>query len=642
MGIEVDAVVYDCFSGFDPDAVGILGGAVKAGGLMLLMAPDIRRWPELDDPQWAKITAWGYSKPEFSHYIKRLTGIISESPDCLLVEQHKPLPKLPACRAMPDKSPDFSDQNQAVEAVKHVMAGHRRRPVVLLSDRGRGKSAALGIAAGQLLQGRARRIGLTGNSRQSVANVFKHGLAGELAADSLRFFPADKLIESKPDIDLLLVDEAASIPLSMLGRMLEIFPRIAFASTVHGYEGTGRGFMLGFKPLLDLHCRGWRTCILSTPIRWAENDPLESFLFDSLLLNAEPDGTATENPDSGRFEFGVIEKSDLVENESLLRNVFGLLTQAHYRTRPHDLRHLLDAGNVSLFGIRQHEQLMAVAVVAMEGGFDLATAKKIWTNRSRPNGHLLPGLLCAQQGLIDAARLTTVRIMRIVVRPEYQRHGIGKSLLTHIFNYYHSEVDLLGTTFGASLPVVKFWLDSGFRPVRIGHSQSHITATHACAMMKPVSDPGNKLAALAENRFSANFRHQLNSIFTGMDPALVPVIYRAMVHPADAELHDGDLMDLAGFAFANRNMENIPAALLRLAEIAIRSNSIRHDGQEMLLVERILLGKSWKNCSTLADPKGKKQGVSTLRRIVGLVIMTLYRKRIEPVMAEFGLEVDSQ
>ena len=43
-----------------------------------------------------------------------------------------------------------ADQQRAVDAVVRVVTGHRRRPVVLTSDRGRGKSAAFGIAAAQL------------------------------------------------------------------------------------------------------------------------------------------------------------------------------------------------------------------------------------------------------------------------------------------------------------------------------------------------------------------------------------------------------------------------------------------------------------------------------------------------------------
>lgn len=656
LGKEITAVVYDCFSGFDPDAVGILGGAIKAGGLMVLIAPELPLWSKFDDPQFEKITAYGNPKPEFSYYIKRLIRIISASQNCILVEQHKPLPPLSTnYQTTLTNSADFSDQNQAIESIKHVVYGQRRRPAILLSDRGRGKSAALGIAAGQLLQSKVKRIGVTGNSKQSVANVFMHAAATHnIVADSLCFYPPDKLIESKPDIDLLLIDEAASIPLPMLGRILEIFPRIAFASTVHGYEGTGRGFILRFKELIERHCRGSKICTLSTPIRWAQDDPLESFLFEVLLLDAEPTEISpsritkstidTIKIDTSKFEFGIIEKSDLAENEPLTREVFGLLTQAHYRTRPYDLRRLLDATNIKLFGIYpsqqlQQKQIIGVAVVAIEGGFDHETANKIWANQSRPKGHLLPELLCAQQGFLDAAKLKTARIMRIVVRPEFQRHGIGKSLLTHIFNFYDNKVDLLGTTFGANLAVLQFWLDSKFMPIRIGNNQSRNSAAHACAMIKPISPHGKQLAKLAENKFADNFRHQLRAVFPSLEPALVPVIYRSMANSNELELDNGELTDLVGFAFANQNMDNILVSLIRLTEITLRSNSLSHDNQqEILMVERILLGKSWKNCTALSNPKGKKLGVAELRKIVSAILMQSYPKQIKQIQLDFDIK----
>ena len=74
----------------------------------------------------------------------------------------------------------------------------------------------------------------------------------------------------------------------MLTDFLTHYSRIVFASTQHGYEGSGRGFAINFKKILDSVAPEWVNCELSTPIRWSENDTLENFVFDALLLKAEP------------------------------------------------------------------------------------------------------------------------------------------------------------------------------------------------------------------------------------------------------------------------------------------------------------------------------------------------------------------
>ena len=79
LGREFDTVIYDCFSGFDADAVGILGGTIRAGGLLVLIAPVLVKWPEYDDPQYSRIIAYGDSIPHTSNYITRLINVITES-----------------------------------------------------------------------------------------------------------------------------------------------------------------------------------------------------------------------------------------------------------------------------------------------------------------------------------------------------------------------------------------------------------------------------------------------------------------------------------------------------------------------------------------------------------------------------------
>jgi tRNA(Met) cytidine acetyltransferase len=182
----------------------------------------------------------------------------------------------------------------AIEAVEHVATGHRRRPLVLTSDRGRGKSAALGIGAAHLMRRGIERIIVTAPRPDSAEQLFRHAsrlLPGarsgrySLSTDEahLVFVAPDELVQTHPPADLLLVDEAAAIPTPMLERMLAQYSRIVFSTTVHGYEGTGRGFAVRFQQVLDHQTPGWRALRLHQPIRWAAQDPLERFVFRALL-----------------------------------------------------------------------------------------------------------------------------------------------------------------------------------------------------------------------------------------------------------------------------------------------------------------------------------------------------------------------
>jgi len=66
-------------------------------------------------------------------------------------------------------------------------------------------------------------------------------------------------------VDLVLIDEAASIPLPLLESFIKQHSRMIFATTEHGYEGSGRGFALRFKKILNEFCPQWKSARLETP-----------------------------------------------------------------------------------------------------------------------------------------------------------------------------------------------------------------------------------------------------------------------------------------------------------------------------------------------------------------------------------------
>ncbi len=106
----------------------------------------------------------------------------------------------------------------------------------------------------------------------------------------------DALLASTTEADWLIVDEAAAIPGPLLEKLVSRFPRVLLTTTVQGYEGTGRGFLLKFCARFS----GLRRYTLSTPVRWAAGCPLErivanALLFDDALIESQTGRGGTFN-----------------------------------------------------------------------------------------------------------------------------------------------------------------------------------------------------------------------------------------------------------------------------------------------------------------------------------------------------------
>ncbi|MFO7858215.1 MAG: tRNA(Met) cytidine acetyltransferase TmcA domain-containing protein, partial [Ectothiorhodospiraceae bacterium] len=339
IGHEYGSLVLDAHAGLDPDGLGAAMGTVRGGGLVVLLTPPLAAWPEVPDPQAERLAVDGWGVEAVTgRFLERLAAKLRGDPCAVVIEQDRPLPQvtpLPAASpTSPPADPDCLtvDQEQAVAAVERVITGHRRRPTVLTADRGRGKSAALGIAAARLMAARGIDVVVTGPHRGAVAAVLRHAAArlgvpvhrGRVQTANgatLRFLLPDEVRQASESPDLVLVDEAAALPATVLTALLERFSRIVFATTVHGYEGTGRGFTLRFRSVLDERTPRWREVVLREPVRWRSGDPVEAWLFDALLLDAALPAV----PETNSEQLGVeaLDRARLAGDDALLRDVFG-------------------------------------------------------------------------------------------------------------------------------------------------------------------------------------------------------------------------------------------------------------------------------------------------------------------------------
>ncbi|HHQ41092.1 MAG TPA: DUF1726 domain-containing protein, partial [Chromatiales bacterium] len=81
LGTELDAAVIDAFAGLDPDALGAAAGAVRGGGLLLLLAPPLDEWPRWPDPERARITVAGHPPESVTgRFLARLARVLREAP----------------------------------------------------------------------------------------------------------------------------------------------------------------------------------------------------------------------------------------------------------------------------------------------------------------------------------------------------------------------------------------------------------------------------------------------------------------------------------------------------------------------------------------------------------------------------------
>ncbi|PLN71570.1 hypothetical protein CWN73_27410, partial [Klebsiella quasipneumoniae] len=245
-------------------------------------------------------------------------------PDVLLWRQSDS-PRLPLAVPRPDWHPA---EGHPLAEQAAILAQLLRLPpgiAAVTAERGRGKSAL----AGMLLRQLAGEAIVTAPTRSAV------DVLASFAGEAFRFMAPDALLSSKETASWLIVDEAAAIPAPLLRQLVSRFPRTLLTTTVQGYEGTGRGFLLKFCASLP-HLQSFS---LSAPIRWAVGCPLESAISQLLIFSDE----AFRDAPTGEVAVEEVDQSSWQTRSALPEAMYQLLSGAHYRTSPLDLRRMMDA-----------------------------------------------------------------------------------------------------------------------------------------------------------------------------------------------------------------------------------------------------------------------------------------------------------
>ncbi|WP_120512593.1 tRNA(Met) cytidine acetyltransferase TmcA [Photobacterium salinisoli] len=628
LGQDCDFLTVDLHQGLAIEAIAALAGTIRGGGLMVMLLPG----PEDRSSDWQSPFMQRFLSQLSSHRVltikSGLDGKIS-------------LPLLPAessavCEIAERCYGCLSDEQlDAVESIRRVVTGHRRRPLVITADRGRGKSSALGIAAGILMKEKPRKILVTAPRQRNAQTVFQHAANTlGLAADSsyqiehdgsqLCFIAPDNLLAECPSADLLIVDEAAAIPAPLLQKMLSSYSRVVFASTIHGYEGTGRGFAIKFKSVLDAMTPQWRACSMTSPIRWAAGDPLEHWLFETLLLDAEP-AALTEPVSVAEVQYKQISPLWLTEQPDRLSQLFGLLVNAHYQTSPADLKQLLDDPDLIIFVVLKDELIVGCVLLSREGGFSAELSQSICLGQRRPRGHLLAQSVAAHLGLAEAASQHCGRILRIAVHDNARKIGIGAALLRQIQEWAERhQLDFLGTSYAASSELLPFWQSAGYVPIRLGIVKDGASGCHSLLSVLPLSDASRSWFDAATHSFSLSFLAQACEQFRLLDMAVfLPLYSRCLWHAQLPQVSNTVYRQLIHFSQGGLGYDLLVGQLSLWLQHGLKSGELTDQVGIDVMLAKVIQRQSWAELQVQFGFTGRKQAEQFLRHFVGNMLTNI-------------------
>ncbi|CTW62863.1 tRNA cytosine(34) acetyltransferase TmcA [Escherichia coli] len=535
LGREFRHAVFDARQGFDAAAFAALSGTLKAGSWLVLLLPVWDEWenqPDADSLRWSDCPD-PIATPHFVQHFKR---VLTANNDAILWRQNQPFSLAhftPRTDWHPATGAPQPEQQQLLQQLLTMPPG----VAAVTAARGRGKSAL----AGQLISRIAGSAIVTAPAKAAT------DVLAQFAGEKFRFIAPDALLASDEQADWLVVDEAAAIPAPLLHQLVSRFPRTLLTTTVQGYEGTGRGFLLKFCARFP-HLHRFE---LQQPIRWAQGCPLEKMVSEALVFDDE---NFTHTP-QGNIVISAFEQTLWRSEPETPLKVYQLLSGAHYRTSPLDLRRMMDAPGQHFLQAAGENEIAGALWLVDEGGLSQELSQAVWAGYRRPRGNLVAQSLAAHGSNPLAATLRGRRVSRIAVHPARQREGTGRQLIAGALQYIH-DLDYLSVSFGYTEELWRFWQRCGFVLVRMGNHREASSGCYTAMALLPMSDAGKQLAEREHYRLrrDAQALAQWNGEMLPVDPL------------NDAVLSDDDWLELAGFAFTHRPLLTSLGCLLRLLQ----------------------------------------------------------------------------
>ena len=506
LGQEFDVAVYNAFDGLRPNAILAIAGTVKRGGVLIILAPEPSHWPYHNSVTTPHFLSYGFTmhRSAFTqHWLKQLND---DTNVAWLQKNNASLPVSIAEACSEFEHPRFNNNDQLAawhKIIDEVENG--RQLCAITAPRGRGKSALLALLALHW-QASGKTVWLTSSAHQSQ-NVFysiieKYRATINTPEPEIRWLALDHpdLNTMRPDV--LLIDEAAAIPLPVLNTLIATHNQCVLSTTTMGFEGSGLGFIHRFLTPLK-RADKLVEVKLEQPLRWFNNDPLESVLTKTLLPGSLPPDISHQDspqadtqlpppPCAADIVHQLIKACELTATHR--DAVFTLLSSAHYQTSPDDLVRFHDAPDTLLLLTWADSELVGAIAINIEGGRTLKPlAHAIADGTRRVSGHLGAQSLGLLTGESELVLQSYWRISRIAVRDTYRRHGVARAMLKKLEELAQkANIDWLATSFGNAPHLLYFWQQVGFKQVKQGEKTDKASGQTSAFALKPLTQKAER------------------------------------------------------------------------------------------------------------------------------------------------------
>ena len=646
LGGEHSILVLNAFDGFNPDLFCALCGLIKYPGLIILLSPKIEHWPGYPDPDYSRFCSYPYTTGQIKgRFITFFTRALEQQDtnDFLTIAQDdnndlknyfKPI-KTNIYYSFKESTLSYKQsinikhkQKQSLSAIQDLVHKQSAGIIVIHGNRGRGKSTSIGLAlVSCLAENNGLKVSIISQNRTNVRPIFdllnKQTKGNQI---NVSFFPPDEYLRNNIDSDLVIIDEAAAIPLKLLKQLIRSDNKTVISTTTDGYEGSGMGFMLKFQNHLAEVKIPVTTIELQEPCRWSADDPIEKFIFSVFFPQKNNHETvAADITKLDQITIQPLSRDELVSDMTKVQQLFGLLAQAHYRTTPDDLRYILDAADIEIWKAELDGHLLAAMIVAKEGLIEDEYLKPIWLGQRRLNGHLIPQTLSSQNGFKQAIGFSYKRIVRIATKPQFRNLGIATRLVEQLeskTSRSSENPDFIGVSFGYEQALFKFWQRLKFKAVRLSHRENARSGLMSLLMLNALSDTAADFCNKLEQKFYSDmdYRSKLK------EPKVSMNLSDQKYNHSSTDWQQLRL-DVYSFAFGYRQYLNCQKELELLANYCLNITKFRellNQQQANVLTFAILQNKAWHDTARLTGLSGKAALTRELRNIYSILYRAVW------------------